>query len=91
MEEDIMAEYGRIGSASDYMRQERVVQAKASRVQKKVSKTTVFDFGKGPYTVEDILDFAKQIVELPPGAKLGIQHGDSQLDGEWLKITVIEA
>jgi hypothetical protein len=60
------------------------------RVQKKVIKTYTFDFGAGPYTVEDFQEWAKELVDIPPGAKVHINAGDSQRDGSWLKITVQE-
>jgi hypothetical protein len=89
-----MAEYGRVGQASDYMRDEVRTAVPSShptrRVQKKLVKTTVYDFGDGPYNVADFKDFYEQIKDLPEGAKIKINHGDSQMDGEFLTITVTE-
>ena len=63
---------------------------KTARFQKKTSRTTIFDFGAGPYTVEQFTEWLEELKDYPPGAQLHFNAGDSQRDGAWLKITVQE-
>ena len=59
-----------------------------SRVQKKVTKTTEFDFGRGPYTVEDFKEFYESIKDMPGAAIVTVVYHDDQRDGRFLKLTV---
>lgn len=97
-----MAEYGRVGSASDYMQEERLraaeIQPKrldvetsigmqTSILKVKESKVTTIDFGFSPFKVEQFRELARLLADFPPGARVEVEYGEYH-DEESLQIKV---
>lgn len=84
-----MAEYGRIGLASDYVPEPPPKSEAISRIKTQIIRSTRVDLGDSPHTLAQLRELVEATQELPGTAKITVTQGTDQREGaSWLTIII---